>query len=196
MHANDTSLKMVAGRPDQFPKDAKPQIALSGRSNVGKSSLINRLIGVKSLARTSSVPGKTVTVNFYECESRFYLVDLPGYGYVQNQERKSAFSSVADAYFQQNDRLKLVLQLIDAKVGATNDDLTMLDFLHKTGILFAVVATKCDKLSASAAERAASEIREKANLEERIPVILFSAKSGRGKEELKGLIFSCLKSSV
>ena len=193
MHANDTRLKIVAGRPDQFPKDPKPQIALSGRSNVGKSSLINRLIGVKSLARTSSVPGKTVTVNFYECEGRFYLVDLPGYGFVQKAEKRNALSGVADAYFRQNDNLKLVLQLIDARIGATKDDLVMLDFLVRSKIPFAVVATKCDKLNKTAMQSAPAAIKEAAGLPEHTPVILFSAKSGHGKEELKGLILSYTK---
>ena len=193
MHANDTVLRVVAGRSDQFPKDSKPQIALSGRSNVGKSSLINRLIGTKSLARTSSVPGKTVTVNFYECEKRFYLVDLPGYGFVQKQERRNSFSAVADQYFQNNENIKLVLQLIDTKVGATKDDLIMLNFLVETGIPFAVVATKCDKLSKTAALSAVENLKETAALPERTPVILFSAKTGEGKEELKGLMMSCLR---
>ncbi len=194
MHANDTILKMTAGRADQFPRDAKPQIALSGRSNVGKSSLINRMLGVKNFARVSSSPGKTVTVNFYECEKRFYLVDLPGYGYAaRSGEGRRALAGIADRYFQKNDALTLVLQLVDLKVGPTKDDLVMIDFLTRTETPFAVVATKADKLSPTAAKRQLEAVRETAGLKEETPVILFSAKTGAGKDELKNLIYAAAK---
>ena len=194
MHANDTILKMTAGRADQFPRDRKPQIALSGRSNVGKSSLINRLLGVKNFARVSSSPGKTVTVNFYESEKKFYLVDLPGYGYAaRSGEGRRALAGIADRYFQKNDALTLVLQLVDLKVGPTKDDLMMIDFLTQTNIPFAVVATKSDKLSPTAAKKQREQITETANLSEEVPLILFSSKTGEGKEELKNLICAAVR---
>ena len=194
MHANDTILKMTAGRADQFPRDRKPQIALSGRSNVGKSSLINRLLGVKNFARVSSSPGKTVTVNFYESEKKFYLVDLPGYGYAaRSGEGRRALAGIADRYFQKNDALTLVLQLVDLKVGPTKDDLMMIDFLTQTNIPFAVVATKSDKLSPTAAKKQREQITETANLSEEVPLILFSSKTGEGKEELKNLIYAAVR---
>ena len=194
MHANDTILKMTAGRADQFPRDRKPQIALSGRSNVGKSSLINRLLGVKNFARVSSSPGKTVTVNFYESEKKFYLVDLPGYGYAaRSGEGRRALAGIADRYFQKNDALTLVLQLVDLKVCPTKDDLMMIDFLTQTNIPFAVVATKSDKLSPTAAKKQREQITETANLSEEVPLILFSSKTGEGKEELKNLICAAVR---
>lgn len=194
MHANDTILKMTAGRADQFPRDRKPQIALSGRSNVGKSSLINRLLGVKNFARVSSSPGKTVTVNFYESEKKFYLVDLPGYGYAaRSGEGRRALAGIADRYFQKNDALTLVLQLVDLKVGPTKDDLMMIDFLTQTNIPFAVVATKSDKLSPTAAKKQREQITVTANLSEEVPLILFSSKTGEGKEELKNLIYAAVR---
>lgn len=194
MHANDTRLVMTAGRPDQFPRDARPQIALSGRSNVGKSSLINRLVGMKGFARVSSEPGKTVTVNFYETEKSFYLVDLPGYGYAKRSgAERAALSRLADSYFAQNDALRLVLQLIDLKVGPTKDDLIMLDFLTQTETPFAVVATKADKLSPTARERARAELVERAGLGDQTPLILFSSKTGLGKDELVRLIYHVAK---
>lgn len=194
MHANDTILKMTAGRPDQFPRDQKPQIALSGRSNVGKSSLINRLLGVKSLARVSSAPGKTVTVNFYECEKKFYLVDLPGYGYAaRSGEGRRALAGIADRYFQKNDALTLVLQLIDLKVGPTKDDLMMIDFLTQTETPFAILATKADKLSPTAQKTAKADILSSLGFDENFPFVVFSAKSGLGKEEAKNLIYAAVK---
>ena len=186
MHANDTVLKVVAGRPDQFPRDSKPQIALSGRSNVGKSSLINRLVGVKNFARVSSVPGKTVTVNFYESEGRFYLVDLPGYGYAaRSGAGREALSAVADRYFRKNTSLSLVLQLVDLKVGPTADDRMMLSFLEENAVPYAVVATKADKLSATAKAKQLVLISEVVG---DVPLIPFSAVTGEGKEEIKKLI--------
>ncbi len=194
MHANDTILKMTAGRADQFPRDLKPQIALSGRSNVGKSSLINRLLGVKSLARVSSAPGKTVTVNFYESEKKFYLVDLPGYGYAaRSGEGRRALAGIADRYFQNNAALTLVLQLIDLKVGPTKDDLLMIDFLTQTETPFAIIATKADKLSPTAQKKAKEEILKALGFDESFPFVLFSSKTGAGKDETKNLIYAAVK---
>ena len=148
MNKQNVSLKISAGRPDQILRDGTPQIAFSGRSNVGKSSALNRLLGRKSLARTSSSPGKTVTVNFYHVDNTLYLVDLPGYGFARRSEtEKRAWSRLVDAYFQNRADLALVLQLIDLKVGPTGDDRLMLDYLKAEGVPFVVVATKWDKLN-------------------------------------------------
>ena len=151
LNLNRTSLKISAGTVAQFPKEIRPQIALSGRSNVGKSSLINTLVGQKALARVSSTPGKTITINFYNLDEAIYLVDLPGYGYAKRSgESKSVFGNLTDSYFTKNpvrDLLKLVIQLIDVRVGPTDDDIMMINYLIDSGIPFTVVATKTDKLS-------------------------------------------------
>ena len=132
LNVQNTTLKISAGLPSQFPADPKAQVAFSGRSNVGKSSLINTLLGRKSLARVSSSPGKTITINFYDVDKKLYLVDLPGYGFAKrNPEDKRKWSALTDGYFTSNkniDRLSLVLQLIDSRVGPTKDDEMMLEF--------------------------------------------------------------------
>ena len=142
---------MTVGNAGQFPRSPRPEIALSGRSNVGKSSLINTLLGRKSLARVSSAPGKTVTINYYNVDGKIYLVDLPGYGYAKRSlESKRVWSSLTNDYFVNNpsfDAIKLVIQLIDIRTGPTDDDIMMINFLIDTGIPFIVVTTKTDKLS-------------------------------------------------
>ena len=138
LNIQNTNLKMTAGLASQFPADPIPQIALSGRSNVGKSSLINTLLGRKSLARVSSTPGKTITVNFYEVDKKLFLVDLPGYGFAaRNPADRDKWSALTDGYFTKNknaDLIRGVVQLVDSRVGITNDDAMMLDWMNAAGI--------------------------------------------------------------
>ncbi|MBR5768419.1 MAG: ribosome biogenesis GTP-binding protein YsxC [Clostridia bacterium] len=142
---SNAAISLSAGRAEQFPAP-RPCVVFSGRSNVGKSSLINALLGRKSLARTSSTPGKTVTVNFFDVDGKIWFVDLPGYGFAaRSYGRKEEFSRVTDDFLSGYGAPKLVLQLIDGKVGPTKDDLTMLDWLVRTGAEFSAVVTKCDK---------------------------------------------------
>ena len=186
----NTELIMTAGRKDQFPRDNLPQIALSGRSNVGKSSLINTVIGRKNYARTSSSPGKTVTINFYLIDRKIYLVDLPGYGFARRSgDRQKDFSKLTEEYITQDGKPDLVLQLIDLKVGPTGDDLMMLDWLNSEGIPYAVVATKADKVNATTRRQNAEALRAHPYLnppyaDREIPVIEFSALNGDGKKEV------------
>lgn len=194
INVQNSNLKITAGLPKQFPTKAVPQIAFSGRSNVGKSSLINTLLGRKSLARVSSAPGKTITINFYEVDSKLFLVDLPGYGFAKRPPaEKAAWSALTDGYFTQNpniDLLKLVVQLIDARVGATKDDLIMLDWLMQSNMPFVVVATKMDKLNKTEASKAIPNIRHSANLPEDIEIIPFSSETKDGKQTLWNVILS------
>ena len=185
-------LKISAGEPRQIPSDPLAQVAFSGRSHVGKSSLINSLLGRKSLARVSSAPGKTITINFYEIDKKLYLVDLPGYGFAKRTlEEKKKWSALTDGYFTQNDnidRLSLVLQLIDSRIGPTKDDEMMLDYLRAAELPFAVVATKTDKLNATERKKNLAAI-EAHPLISGAPVIPFSALKGEGKDELWKVIF-------
>ena len=196
LNLNNLRLKVSAGTPAQFPKDNTPQIAFSGRSNVGKSSLINTLLGRKSAARVSSAPGKTVTVNFFDIDGKLTLVDLPGYGYAKrSHEEQLAFSRVTDGYFTQNkdiDRLKLVLQLIDVRTGPSDDDLSMIQFLVDSGIPFILVATKADKLSKTALENSLADMKEAYFSEIDVTILPFSSVSRLGKEAVWGKIHQAL----
>lgn len=188
VNTQNAKLLVSAGLPKQFPKKAIPQVAFSGRSNVGKSSLINTLLGRKSLARVSSAPGKTITVNFYEVDEKLFLVDLPGYGFAKRPpQEKAAWSALTDGYFTANeniDLLRLIVQLIDARVGPTKDDLVMLDWLAQAGIPFVIVATKVDKLTKTEAAGVADAIRAAAGLSEDTEIIPFSSETREGKQTL------------
>ena len=192
LNTQNVNLKISAGLPRQFPSEPIPQVAFSGRSNVGKSSLINALLNRKNLARVSSAPGKTITINFYDVDRKLYLVDLPGYGFAKrNPEDKKKWSALTDGYFTQNkniDRLSLVLQLVDSRIGPTADDEMMLDFLRASELPYAVVATKVDKLNATERKKNLEALRAHPLIAD-VPLIPFSALKGEGKEELWKTIF-------
>lgn len=188
VNVQNATLRISAGFSKQFPTDAIPQVAFSGRSNVGKSSLINTVLGRKSLARVSSMPGKTITINFYDIDKKLFLVDLPGYGYAKRQlENKQVWSSLTDGYFTQNkniDLLKLVVQLVDCKVGITRDDAMMISYLNEVGIPYIVVATKVDKLNKTDRTRQLEALASDELLAEGTVIIPFSSHTGEGKAEL------------
>ena len=193
---NNVNLKISAGLPKQFPADRLPQVAFSGRSNVGKSSLINSLLNRKSLARVSGEPGKTITINFYDIDKKMYLVDLPGYGYAKRTfEDKKKWSALTDGYFTSNkniDSVKLICQLVDSRTGPTEDDYDMLYYLREAGLPHIIVATKTDKLNAGEKKEFA-EIIAGDELTADLPVIMYSAKSGLGREDLWKQIYSYCK---
>ena len=188
ININNANIAITVGNSRQFPRDPRPEVALSGRSNVGKSSLIKTQLGRKSLARVSSSPGKTITINYYDIDKKLYLVDLPGYGYAKrSQESKRGWSSLTEDYFIKNpssDAIKLVIQLIDIRTGPTDDDIMMINFLIDNGVDFLVVATKTDKLSktqlANALEGLQNEYFEGTGIE----IIPFSSVTRIGKEEV------------
>lgn len=192
----NSALKISAGLVKQFPADRIPQTAFSGRSNVGKSSLINSLLNRKSLARVSGEPGKTITVNFYDIDKKLYLVDLPGYGYAKRTlEDKKRWSALTDGYFTNNkniDSLKLVCQLVDSRTGPTEDDCDMLYYLREVGIPHIIVATKTDKLNASE-KKEFDEIIAENSLTRDLTVIKYSAKTNLGRDELWRQIFNHCK---
>lgn len=184
----NTSLRMTAGFASQFPSDPIPQIALAGRSNVGKSSLINTLLGRKSLARVSSTPGKTVTVNFYDVDGKLFLVDLPGYGFARkNREERQKWSALTDGYFTKNknaDLIRGVVQLVDSRVGITDDDAMMLEWMNNSDIPYILVLTKIDKLNKTERENNISVISSDPLIAEGTRIIPFSSLKGEGKNEL------------
>ncbi len=196
INVNNVSLALTAGLQKQFPRDPRPQIALSGRSNVGKSSLINTLLGRKSLARVSSAPGKTVTINFYDVDKKLYIVDLPGYGYAKrSQSSKVVWSSLTEDYFVKNpsaDALKLVVQLIDVRTGPTDDDIMMINMMIDREIDFIVVATKTDKLSKTALAERIAQLEEEYFLGTDIKILPFSSVNRTGRDELWSRIYDAI----
>ncbi|MBR3965510.1 MAG: YihA family ribosome biogenesis GTP-binding protein [Clostridia bacterium] len=188
LNTQNVKLRISAGQPKQFPRDAIPQVTFSGRSNVGKSSLINTLLGRKSLARVSSAPGKTITVNFYDVDGKLFLVDLPGYGYAKRTfEDKKQWSALTDGYFTNNpniDLLSLVIQLIDIRVGITADDRMMIDFLVQSQLPFIIVTTKSDKPNKTDRKKSLEAIAADPSVPKGTPIIPFSSLSGEGKQEL------------
>ncbi len=164
-----------------------PEAVFAGRSNVGKSSLINKLLGRKSLARVSSQPGKTATINFYSCEGA-RLVDLPGYGYAKvSRSEKERWAGLIDGYFAQERDIRLVVMLVDSRHKPTADDITMLDFLEETGLPTVIALTKVDKLNKS--ERAArmAAFPDELGCDEEM-LIPFSSMTGEGVEALRELL--------
>ena len=192
LNLNNVNLRISAGQPKQFPADPMVQIAFSGRSNVGKSSLINSLLGRKSLARVSSAPGKTITINFYDVDKKLFLVDLPGYGFAKRRpEDKEQWSSLTDGYFTKNpnfDLVKLVIQLIDSRIGPTSDDEMMLQFLREANIPFVVVATKSDKLNATERKKSTELLHGHPDIPADTPILFYSALKGEGRADLWKLI--------
>ena len=196
LNIQNTNLRISAGFLRQFPGDPIPQIAFSGRSNVGKSSLINTLLGRKSLTRVSKMPGKTITINFYDIDKKMYLVDLPGYGYAKRTfEDKKKWSALTDGFFTGNknlDSLKLICQLVDSRTGPTEDDYDMLYYMREAGLPHILVATKVDKLNTTE-KREFAEIIADDELTADLPLIYYSSKSNLGRDDLWKQIYASCK---
>ena len=185
LNLHKTDLKITAGLPWQLIKGGIPQIAFVGRSNVGKSSLINSLLGRKKLARVSSEPGKTITVNYYEVDKKLFLVDLPGYGFARRAKSDiNKWSSLTEHYFVENASLAYVLQLIDIRVGLTEDDKMMLNYLDHYEVPYMVVATKCDKLNKTQLNEQCAKLLSSGYLRSNTEVLLYSSLKGIGREAL------------
>ena len=183
-----------AAKKEDFLRDGLPQIVFSGRSNVGKSSVINRLLGRKNFARVGSAPGKTTHINYFKIDGKFYLVDLPGYGYAKvSQAEKARWGRLIQAWFDDPTLMTLGCMLVDARHKPTADDCTMGNWFKETGRPFVVVANKLDKLKKSEVEGNLQRIRETLELGEDTPLIPFSAEKGTGKEELLRIILASVK---
>lgn len=184
MKVTKAEIVISAVSEKQYPNDRLPEIALAGRSNVGKSSFINTLIHRKKLARTSSKPGKTQTLNFYRINDAFYFVDVPGYGYakVSKKERKK-WGKMMEEYFEKRSSLKAVLLITDIRHEPTNDDLQMYDFLKYYELPVIIVATKLDKIPKNKRSYHVKRTKDTFQLESGDYLIPFSAETGEGKEE-------------
>jgi GTP-binding protein len=179
----------VAVAPSGYPENAYPEVALAGRSNVGKSSLINRLVNRRGLARTSSTPGKTRTINFYNVNDEIHIVDLPGYGYAKvSKGEKEKWGGIIETYLNNREVLKLMIQLIDIRHEPSANDKLMYDWIKGTNLPAVVVATKSDKISRNSQFKNISIVKKALNVRPEDKFVLFSSETGQGKEELWDII--------
>lgn len=182
-----TSVDFVtsAVRKSQYPEDKKAEFLMIGRSNVGKSSFINTLVNRKNIARISSIPGKTQTLNFFLINDNFYLVDVPGYGFAKvSKSLKNKFGVIIEDYLKDRENLKMVFMLVDFRHKPTNDDVLMYDYLKYYKIPVTIIATKSDKVSKNSYMKNEKIIREALKIEENDDIILFSSVSKLGKQDV------------
>ena len=186
MKINSVELAISAVRQSQYPEDNKPEFLLCGRSNVGKSSFINTIIERKDLARVSSNPGKTQTLNFYYVNESFYLVDVPGYGYAAvSEEIRQKFGKMIEEYLEHRDNLERVFLLIDFRIKPTQDDLLMYNFLKYHNLPVTIIATKVDKISKNDREKQINIVKEELDIKDGDNFVLFSSKTKLGKTEIQ-----------
>lgn len=191
MNYHNVSFEAAYGLHQQIPVSRLPEVAFSGRSNVGKSSLINRLLGRKALARVSSEPGKTVTINFYNLDGQLHLVDLPGYGYAKvGMSDKKRWSGLIEGYLKDEKRmLGMVVQLVDMRHPPSAQDKEMIQFLTETGTPFIILLTKADKLNKTERQQRLASIGDEIpELPEDTVILPFSSKTGEGVDELRGIL--------
>lgn len=188
MNYHNVKFKAAYGTSSQLPVSTLPEVSFAGRSNVGKSSLLNKLMYRKSLAKVSSTPGKTATINFYDVDG-YDFVDLPGYGFAKvAKSEKHRWSELIEGYFNQERIFALVVSLIDIRHEASALDLNMIEFLRESGLPFMVVLTKADKLSKQQCMKQAAMLRKQLQLDKDIPMLAVSSESGTGINELRVII--------
>jgi len=193
MNFQKVEFLISAAAPKDFPKTRLPEIAFAGKSNVGKSSVINRLLQRKNFARVGDKPGKTIHVNYFTIDNTCYLVDLPGYGYAQvSQKEKERWGKLMEDYFAAG-RIDLGVLIVDYRHPPTKNDITMARWFLDSGCPFVVVANKMDKLKKSELEPNLVTIREDLELPESCPIIPFSAEKGNGRDELVRLILNAVE---
>ncbi|MEE0956873.1 MAG: ribosome biogenesis GTP-binding protein YihA/YsxC [Ruminococcus sp.] len=188
MNFNEVNFEFAAGTVKQLPASDMPEVVFSGHSNVGKSSLINKLVQRKALARVSAQPGKTATVNFYRLQD-FRMVDMPGYGYAKvSKTEKQRWASLVEGYFSDQRHIALIIQIIDIRHKPTKDDYDMIRFLYNCNAPFVIVLTKKDKLKKTAYEKRIDEVLDELSEFEGVQLIPFSAVSGEGLDDVKNVI--------
>ena len=190
MNIHNVEFLISAASPKDFPGDRLPEIAFAGKSNVGKSSVINRILNRKNFARVGEKPGKTIHVNYFTVDRCCYFVDLPGYGYAQvSQKEKERWGRLMEDYFAAS-RIDLGILIVDHRHPPTNNDITMARWFLDSGCPFVVVANKLDKVKKSQVEDTLKTIREDLELPEDCPIISFSAEKGSGRDELMRYILA------
>ena len=193
MNFHNVEFLISAAAPKDFPGNRLPEIAFAGKSNVGKSSVINRLLNRKNMARVGEKPGKTIHVNYFTIDKKCYFVDLPGYGYAQvSQKEKERWGKLMEDYFAA-DRIDLGIMIVDHRHAPTNNDITMARWFIDSGCPFVVVANKLDKVKKSQVASTLETIRLDLELPEGTPIISFSAEKGNGKDELVKYILAAVK---
>ena len=186
---NKAEFVLSAVKAETFIRDGKPQVTFAGRSNVGKSSVINRLLGRKNFARVGATPGKTSQINYFDIDGRIYFTDLPGYGYAKvSKEERDRWGRLMERYFAEEGLITLGVLIVDARHKPTADDVTMFQWFRGTGCPVVVVANKLDKLKKSEIDPNLQVIRDTLELEEQDCLVPFSAEKGTGKTELLSAI--------
>lgn len=192
MKFEDAIFEYAAGRFDQLPQSSVPEIVFSGRSNVGKSSLINKLVRRKALARVSATPGKTGTINFYDLKDAKF-VDLPGYGYAKvSFSEKKRWAELIEGYFNSDRNISLVIQIVDMRHKPSKDDMQMIEYLISNGFPFIIVLTKSDKLNKTKRQEQLSDFENIFSEYENMTLLPFSSVTGEGLDDLKEIILSCI----
>ena len=191
MNIQNTEFVISAAKKSDFPRDHLPQVVFAGRSNVGKSSVINCLLGRKNFARVGNSPGKTTHINYFLVDRQLYLVDLPGYGYAKvSQAERARWGRLIEQWFQDPSLMTLGVQIVDARHKPTADDCTMIECFKRSGKPYIVVANKLDKLKKSEIEPNLLQIRNTLQIDESVKVIPFSAEKKIGREEFEALFDS------
>jgi GTP-binding protein len=194
MKVVSSEIVISAVKPDQYPDTVLPEFALAGRSNVGKSSFINKMLNRKALARISSKPGKTQTLNFYLINEILHFVDVPGYGYAKvSKKEREAWGKMIETYLTSRDQLKAVVLIVDLRHPPTNDDVMMYDFLKHYNIPCVIIATKADKIPKSKWQKHLKVTKETLDLDPHDSVVLFSSETGQGKDEAWGILKGYMK---
>ena len=189
MVIKNVSLERVCGVTSKLPENSLPEVAFVGKSNVGKSSLINALMNRKSLARTSSQPGKTQTINYYNVNNELYFVDLPGYGYTKaNEKVKAQWGKMVERYLHKSEMLRQVFLLIDIRHAPSQNDCIMYDWIVQSGYKPIIVATKLDKIKRSQLQKQTDLIRSTLEVVEDTVLIPFSAQTKQGRDEIYGIL--------